>query len=236
MINKKLLNLRFSQGLLGILFLFFLIATVALSHNSVITPAVRIVTAVTVLCGLLSFALYIIRVLLIFPSLRFPAALVVAFAFIWILIYERTIDTHQMRDLYMKQLLTYGRARYVSGGETMKGVDEAGLARAAFWKAMLQYGFREVSPQMLGPGLWRFWWTDVSSKDLVISKHGFTSRIDPLGKILPGDLAVSSNRVMIFLDEDQWMEADSQAKKVVIHKTKPPQDSVYLRWWILREK
>lgn len=168
----------------------------------------------------------------------------------WAVLGNKPPDQHMLRSTYLKRLLGFQGTRYVWGGESHRGVDCSGLARAAFWQAMGTEGLREVNPRLLGPMTWKFWWHDISATDLFHGKYKYTKVICSVPKLAgfkskklkQGDIAITTMtpHVLIYLGKGNWIEANPDEKKVVINKANPNSDRTYfnmpatiVRWWIL---
>ena len=112
------------------------------------------------------------------------------------------------------------------GGETTNGIDCSGLARVALWQAMMRQGIREVNPGCWARNLWNFWWTDMSTADILRGKHGYTKVIGyapkvagyDTSKLKIGDMAVAGRaHVMIYCGKGEWIEASPTDGKVVVN-------------------
>jgi len=162
------------------------------------------------------------------PSLTvFPAIFFLLLFILWDVVGSKPPNAAALRQVYYYRLQAYIGVPYAPGGETNLGVDSSGLARAALWQAMTWEGLKEFNPRLLGTGLWRFWWRDLSAKDISDGKYGYTRSIGSASKLAGydttylevGDMAVSADgRVMIYYGREQWIEASPTDGKVVVNK------------------
>lgn len=162
------------------------------------------------------------------PSLTvFPTIFFLLLFILWDVVGSKAPNTAALRQVYYYRLQAYIGVPYAPGGETNLGVDSSGLARAALWQAMTWEGLKEFNPRLLGTQLWRFWWRDMSAKDIRDGKYGYTRGIGSAAKLAGydttylevGDMAVSADgRVVIYYGEEQWIEASAEDGKVVVNK------------------
>ena len=231
----------FAAGLVG--------CAIAL-RMSVITTTVRALLVVTLLFGLFTGLLYLLRLVGSRPGAVYPAIFFLGLFAVWAVLGNKPPEVVELRDRYMWRLHTYQGAPYLWGGETDDGIDCSGLARAAMWQAMLYEGLSEFNSGLLGPKLWRFWWRDMSARAILEGEYGYTEVIGhadqlagyPTGLLELGDMAVTDDgiHVMIYFGDDKWIEASPDDLKVVANKA--PADShrpwfrrpvTLVRWSIL---
>jgi NlpC/P60 family protein len=133
-------------------------------------------------------------------------------------------DTEQRRKRYVAALRRYEGTRYVWGGENRFGIDCSGLVRRGLIDANLREGVLTVNPRPVRAA-GDLWWHDCSAKALKDGYRNWTrllftapaiNDIAP-GRLAPGDIAVTSNgvHVLVYLGEDQWMQADPGPGNVV---------------------
>lgn len=184
------------------------------------------------------------------PKLLYPMLFFAAFIFVWIILGSKEPDTISLRNIYVSRLKAHENVAYLPGGETYRGVDGVGLAKAALWQAMVIEGLRELNPRLFGPDMWRFWLTDLSIEDLISGKHLYTRYIDRPACLIDydsflldrGDLAITydGSDLMIYAGGENWVYADkTQGKVRVLHTVtgksapEPFKKSIHIvRWWI----
>lgn len=137
----------------------------------------------------------------------------------------KDIEQKALGDDYLKRMVTYEGIGYHWGGENRRGIDCSGLPRKAMRDALLDQGLRTMNGTCTRLFL-KHWWNDASAKALAAGYLGFavptgengTIATMSYGKLQPGDLAVTQDRrhVLIFLGDEDWIQADPAAEKVTI--------------------
>ncbi|SHJ96347.1 NlpC/P60 family protein [Rubritalea squalenifaciens DSM 18772] len=135
----------------------------------------------------------------------------------------RKIKEDALRERYTRNLESYEGVEYHWGGETGKGIDCSGLPRKAYRLAMAEEGLIRANPALVRESILN-WWHDSSALALM---EEYRNYVKPLGiqgvlkelpteQLLPGDLAItaSGNHVIVYLGDDQWIQADPSAYKV----------------------
>ena len=108
-------------------------------------------------------------------------------------------------------------------------MDEAGLARSAFWQAIFIEGLREINPRLLGSYFWKYWWRDLSIEDILNGKYDYTKVVGKTKSLFKyesydlekGDMAISTNAqtLLINLGDGKWITASKKFKEVLIIDT-----------------
>lgn len=234
------------------IFVILLVASAIALRQSVITTPVRGLLLATLLVGLFTGLLYFLKYLASHARAIYPAIFGVALFITWLVLGSRSPEIDMLRNTYILRLGSFNGVRYLWGGETNQGIDCSGLARAAFWQTLLTEGVREANPRLLCTTFWSFWWRDMSAKDMLDGKYGYTHRIgcaDRLAgyntsKLRRGDLAITRDgvHVMIYYGDGRWIEASPDDQRVVINPA--PANTkrgwfrvpvVFVRWWILQD-
>ena len=244
-------RLRWSLGTLGVLaFACLLAASFAAATLATMTAAVRVLLVVTLVWGTLLSAALLLRAL---RSRRFAVYVIAGAAAllgIWATVGAREPSVSALRQAYLGTLQSFDGVPYVWGGETRSGIDCSGLARVALWQAMLRRGVSEVNPRLLGGALWGFWWRDMSAKDMLGGRYGYTRVIGRAPKLAgcdaeslhAGDLAVTAGgvHVLIYCGHQRWIEASPIDRKVVENQAAAGSTRgwfnvpvTFVRWWIL---
>jgi hypothetical protein len=229
-------------------FVFLVITAVGTRLFPYMTQPVRAFIVVTVLLGLSALATAVVG--LCRRSRQGIAAIVVIVLAltVWCVAASRPVDSEALRRAYVKSLLSFDGTEYVWGGEMHYAVDCSGLARAALWQAMIKEGLRTGNPRLLGPALWRFWWTDMSANTMGTPTR-FTRPICNVERLAgyhnsdvrTGDLAVTHGHVLIYIGNGKWIESNPDDHKVVVNAATADTERAYFRmdvtisrWWILQ--
>jgi hypothetical protein len=238
---------RMCLWILGLL----LLATGIALRMSVMTGSVRAVVAATLIFAVFTGFVHLARLFQAQPKTLYPAIFILALTVLWATLGSKPPDMAGLRSGYIKELKAHVGRKYVWGGETGAGIDCSGLARAALWQAMLKEGIRQFNPRLLGLTLWKFWWRDMSVRDMAESRYGYTVKLGTAPKLAgndcsgyqPGDLAlVGEYHVLIYLGQDEWIEANPDDGKVAVNISDASSKRPYfnarvtrMRWWILRD-
>ncbi len=211
---------------------------------------VRTIMVTTLLSGIFTVFIYILRYAARKPGAAYPFIFFFALFLLWATVGGKHPVVDELRTRYVDRLENFLGDPYMSGGETHRGIDGSGLARAALWQAMIIEGLHELNPYLIGPTFWSFWWNDISVSDIRHSRHGYTKVIGEAERLAgydylliePGDMAITKddNHILIHTGQGYWIEASKNTGKVVENRAvtasmrpnfnKP----VYLvRWWIL---
>ena len=223
--------------LLGLSFVLYLF-----SYADQVT---RLCDLATLILGIFTACVYLYR-----PFTRFWWVKVLTCALLGLLCFwagtaSREANKERLRQMYIQRLRAFAGTAYVWGGESHVGIDCSGLARVALIEAIALEGLREGNPRLLGPLLWKFWWRDMSAKDMLTGKYDYTIALQGDFSLLsPGDLAVNDNgmHVMIYLGDGRWIEADPGIGKVIIDapitaskRAEFLNGRKLVRWWIFRD-
>ncbi|MCE9610036.1 MAG: C40 family peptidase [Chthoniobacter sp.] len=145
--------------------------------------------------------------------------------------------TDSLRTDYVAGLRRYDGVTYYWGGESPKGIDCSGLIRRGLIDSLFIRGVRTLDPGLVRRTL-SLWWHDTTANELGQKHAGLTvhlldtpsvNQLDH-SKILPGDLAVTSNgvHIMAYLGENRWIEADPGVGRVITVSV-PANDNVWFR-------
>ena len=216
------------------------------------TASVRGILAAMLLAGLFTAFLFILKLFSARPRALYPAIFIVGLFITWAVLANKPPDVASLRDHYKSRLRAFLGTRFRRGGETTRGIDCSGLARAAFWQAILFEGFEELNPRILGPNLWRFWWRDISAEAILEGEYGYTKVIGDAPKLAGhdhywlevGDMAVTSSgaHMLIYCGDGRWIEASPDDGKVVVNRATADSRRPYfncrvtfVRWWLFQE-
>ena len=227
----------------------FLVASAIAGRLSIITLPIRLLLISTFVFTIFTVLLYSNRLFATYPRLLYPAFFLLALFVTWTVLGNKPYDVEMLRAAYFGRLASFNNHPYIKYGEAHNGVDSSGLARAALWQAMLKDGIREVNPRLLGPMLWKFWWRDMSVRDIKDGKYKYTKVVGHVSKLTGynssksqiGDMAIVGNKhILIYLGDERWIEANPEKKKVIISElaehskyewlNKP---ATFVRWWAL---
>jgi NlpC/P60 family len=162
----------------------------------------------------------------------------------------REMDVGSLRSNHIVELRRFEETRYVWGGESGRGIDCSGLPRRALRNALWWEGMRTANGNAFR--LWLdLWFFDSSAKAMGEGYRGRTLATvhgGPLWALnpqdlLPGDLAIRSDgvHVVVYLGNNEWIEADPQQSKVRRWIPKPTDGPWYEpmtihRWSVLAPK
>ncbi len=157
--------------------------------------------------------------------------------------------TDSLRTDYVAGLRRYDGVTYYWGGESPKGIDCSGLIRRGLTDSLFIRGISTLDAGLVRHAI-SLWWHDCTARDFG-EGHGYTTRLFSApsinvldqSKILPGDLAVTSNgvHIMAFLGDSHWIEADPGIGRVVTVSV-PSKDNLWfhgpmniVRWNIFQQ-
>lgn len=156
--------------------------------------------------------------------IRYPMLVITGLAILFIILPGRPHDSASLRAAYVRGLHRYEGVTYVWGGESFKGVDCSGLIRRGLIDACFLEGLQTMNPRLVRMAFY-IWWHDSSAKSLgteylQATRHLFKSKSinsTDLTKLLPGDLAVTSDgvHVLAYLGGNGWTQADPGEAKVI---------------------
>lgn len=227
-------------------------SAIAVRIMPVMDATVRGILAAMLLSGLFTAFLFLLKLFSARPRALYPAIFIIGLFITWAVLANKPPDTASLRVVYKSRLRAFLGTRFSWGGETTGGIDCSGLARAAFWQAILFEGFEDLNPRLLGPNLWRFWWRDMSAEAILEGEYGYTHVVGKADKLAGhdnfwlqvGDMAVTSDgmHVLIYYGHGRWIEANPEDHRVVVNKatagSKRPYFNTrvtFVRWWLFHE-
>lgn len=225
-----------------------LVASAVADRMAVTTASVRLLLVCTVLFGLFTGLVHLVRFLFTRPGSLYPSLFFLALLVTWAVLANKPPNQAMLRAAYVSRLTAFSGCRYLEGGETNRGIGSSGLARVALWQAMLKEGVREVNPRLLGPVLWKFWWRDLGASDIATGKYGYTRVVDTApklagydtSKLRVGDVAAAGGaHVLIYYGRGEWIEANPDEQRVVVASAHAGSKRSWfnvpvtiVRWWI----
>ncbi len=209
------------RRLLLILTLGSIAALVMVNLDPVTTKLHRLV----ILCALVG--VWLGPPLLLWKKKAVRIVLLVApvFAIVPFLLPAKEIDRSELREDFVKRMISYEGTAYHWGGESGRGIDCSGLPRKAMRESLFSGGIRNFNGGSLRLFL-KHWWNDASAKALAEGHLNLTIATGGSGTIatmdyvdlLPGDLVVTEDRrhILAFLGGEEWIQADPGAGKVTV--------------------
>jgi NlpC/P60 family len=235
------------QAILGWLFLLCFAGYAVGSRYAPVSTGLRLLFLGSVIFGLFNILIFFSRMLKNRRWMLFPAFLFLILAGVLIFLGNKKPDPEHLREAYLRQLQTFEKAPYRKGGESSNGVDASGLARTALWQAMMKQGLQNMNLRLLGPDLWKFWWRDLSTADLLNKKYDYTVHLGDAENLAAfdsvnlkaGDLAVTDPyHVLIYCGDGTWIDANPDAGKVQTGDVSSKGNwsripVIFLRWRVL---
>lgn len=235
------------QAIFGWLFLLCFAGYAIGSRYAPVSTGLRLLFLGAIIFGLFNILIFFSRLLKNRRWMLFPAFLFVILAGVLIFLGNKKPDPEHLREAYLRQLRAFEKAPYRKGGESSNGVDASGLARTALWQAMMKQGVQQVNLRLLGPDLWKFWWQDLTTGDLLSQKFGYTVKLGNAENLAgydsrnlkEGDLAITDPyHVLIFCGNGMWIDANPDAGKVLIENASSKGNwsrmpVTFLRWKVL---
>jgi hypothetical protein len=230
------------QWLLWLTALGFLVASALFPVGYRITRIATLVLAFVVWLG-------VIALLWQRRPLRFSLLAITILAVGFLILPSRgTPPADILRADYVSGLRRYDGVTYYWGGESSRGIDCSGLVRRGLIDALLGRGVRTFDAGLVRRAI-SLWWHDCTAKALGEQHRGLTVRLLDTpslnaldhSKLLPGDLAVTSNgvHIMAYIGDHRWIEADPGAGRVIT--VTAPSDNPWfhgpmeiVRWSILQ--
>jgi hypothetical protein len=175
----------------------------------------------------LTFLVWLATVILVWNKrpMRYAILTATAAVLAFLVLPGRNYDTVAIRDAYCKAMFDYEGTHYEWGGENGRGIDCSGLVRRGLINADIWMGVKTLNPRLARAGL-ALWWYDCSARALLQEYRGWTSPLFEKQsinaiierEICAGDIAVTANgvHVLAYLGNNQWIEADPMAKKVLV--------------------
>jgi hypothetical protein len=159
-------------------------------------------------------------------------------------------DPALLRGDYLRALRQYDGVRYYWGGECRTGIDCSGLIRRGLIDATFLRGVRDLDAGLVRRSI-SLWWNDCTANALgegydELTTHVLdTPSLNELDhtKVLPGDLAVTSNgvHIMAYLGDREWIEADPDVRRVIVARVPVAENYWFetrmrvMRWSILAQ-
>src|SRR5688572_3353236 len=136
----------------------------------------------------------------------------------------RPANSNALASDYSRALRSFRGVRYVWGGEGYLGIDCSGLARKALVYAQIFNGVRTLNGGPIRAAA-SLWWHDGSALALRGNYRNWTPELFRSENIRSanhsllqiGDMAVTADgvHVLIYLGEQQWIEADPNVNEVI---------------------
>ncbi len=235
------------RRLLLILTIGSIAALVMVNLDPVTTKLHRLV----ILCAL--FGIWLGPLLLFWKrkAIRIAISVVPVLLLLPFLLPGREINRTELREDFLKRMISYEGTEYHWGGESRRGIDCSGLPRKAMREALLSNGIRHLNGASTRLFL-KHWWNDASAKALAeghldfmipTGESGTIATMD-YSKLQPGDLVVTEDRrhILAFLGGEKWIQADPGAGKVIIENGRTSGNGWFgvpvtsHRWTVLSER
>ena len=213
-------------------------------------PVNAMLQRLLLLCALIGIWLGPLILLWKKKPVRIALCIVPALAIAPFLLPGKPVNVSELREDYLKRMVSYQGTIYHWGGENRRGIDCSGLPRKAMREALFSNGIRKLDGGSLRLFL-KHWWNDASAKALAEGHLGYTIPTGQSGTIasmdysglIPGDLVVTKDRRHIFayLGNDRWIQVDPGAEKVTIENGRTSPNTWFdvtvtsHRWAILTE-
>ena len=192
------------RRLLLILTIGSLVALVVVNLDPVTTKLHRLV----ILCAITGIWLGPLLLMWKRKAVRIALCLVPVLMLLPFLLPGKEINRSELREDFLKRMVSYEGTEYHWGGESGRGIDCSGLPRRAMREALFSNGIRHLDGGSMRLFL-KHWWNDASAKALAEGHLDFTIPTGETGtiakmdyaKLQPGDLVVTEDRrhILAFL-------------------------------------
>lgn len=234
------------RRLLLILTLGSIAALVMVNLDPVTTKLHRLV----ILCAIVGIWLGPLLLMWKRKKVRIALSIVPVLVILPFLLPGKEMAQGELREDFLKRMVSYEGTEYHWGGESGRGIDCSGLPRKAMREALFSNGIRNLDGGSMRLFL-KHWWNDASAKALAEGHLDFMIPTGESGTIAtmdyaelqPGDLGVTEDRrhILAFLGGEKWIQADPGAGKVTIENGRTSANGWFAvpvtihRWSILSE-